>query len=787
MEDSPPPVPPKDAAYCQPRVDPDTIHVAPPGGSKRKRDTHDHDTPIHLRNGHLDVTDPDAHTPKRSRSHLPPSDADVSDDFATPGLRRKKKVGNLSNMSLRHAAQRQSQLQQRESRFQEGSLTDKPSEQPPTAFTRRNRIGSGDVRQIEELMADYHDGVDTPRGSVELQVEDEKRQMASRVRAITAESARREEGSGGLFRFGRSLAANFHPLTLWNKLWNETKEELIRQNMEEAERKARMKAEAEAKYAQLKAAGQLGLQSIGNLSSDARVSNEGSKARDSGIELETSHVSHRHQRTAGSQLLPPQNDTTDRSPSQVPESELKPSKTLRSRFHFKRPSISNLKNDIKRVKSDFNLTATVNGDPSSSVSPAKGDVSETSALKRSLSKFDLKKTHKLSKRVSDLEAKLGLARRELDEALVEASPMPMLGGRYERFTPQSTIRRPKFVPGKLPTLPSERLMNLDGLDFGDDTPKPRKAMDLTEELDVDGLNDDDTMRVRSERPYPPRAASLFSLPATNNEQQQQLTDTSANIGQAITSDLTQLNTSEVNDMDPNTIPIVASADAPDSTQTTNYSDLDAKLKALDANVKITQKSTKTKKRKSGIDDEDRAFKPGQDADEEEEEDWDGGVEKPKKKRKSAGGKTDGGGLQSNKRAAKRQTQGSPQSGKKAVGRVGKKKAKSAAKTEEEQDVNDQAVLDDATTANAADLASRTSLDSQGQPLQPLYEEQDEISIVPLKSAPVDPTARATPARYAGNLEERAGEGEETVITRSVVREGIVLDGREEFQWPDDVF
>jgi len=68
---------------------------------------------------------------------------------------------------------------------------------------------------------------------------------------------------------------------------------------------------------------------------------------------------------------------------------------------------------------------------------------------------------RLSRQVGDLETKLEYARRELSHAIQSTSPMPQWSSRHEKYTPSTStakIRRPQFIPGLLPSLPSERLL-----------------------------------------------------------------------------------------------------------------------------------------------------------------------------------------------------------------------------------------------------------------------------------------------------------------------------------------
>ncbi|KAK4580505.1 hypothetical protein LTR86_000708 [Recurvomyces mirabilis] len=744
--DSPPPVPRKDTPPTARKMDMD---YAPASGSKRKRPDQD-DTIYELRDGKLEPADLDSHTPKRSRQ----SSAEASD---TPGkqrsLRRKKKVGNLSKVNLRHAAEEQRLSQQvRESKFQEGSLTDRPSAKPPSAFTRMIRTDSGNIKQVDELMEGYNDSEVQLRDVVMGDIPQGTPADALRALQPPVDDAVRQE-SGGFFKFGRSLASNFRPVALWNKMWNETREDLIRQNMEEVERKRKQKEEAEATYAQMKASGQLGLKSVVNLGS--RFS-DSSTMRDSAIVIDSARPSIDHNRgpSHGSSLLAPSKEEASAS-NEAPETVTKTKGTFRSRFTFRKPSVSNLKEGLKRVKSDFNLAAAAgNRESSSSVSPIKADF-DGSTLKHSTSKFDLKKQQKLSKRVSDLESKLSLARRELDDALIEATPNPKLNNKYERFTPQSTLKRPRFIPGKLPSLPSERILMAENYGFGDDEASPRlqtepsMKLGMSEPMDLYGA---ETVKVTRGRQYPARADALFNL-------------TYENINNTLESDKNTM------DLDG---PTNQASTAPTQTDgTADYAALDAKLKALDSQQKTTRK-TKSKKRKSGADEDSKEWKPSKETDESAE--WEG---TPRKKRKSTGG--DNSSPQA-KRGRGQQTSPKTKKGANGIAKSVSEEAKQNAAEVMEEEEEQYSEVESANIEVGEDddliLPNRNSLDSQGQPLDPVYEEEEETSLIALNGDPKKPTATATPARFARvNGRSRSGSPhkrneayyrgpEETMITRA---------------------
>jgi hypothetical protein len=611
---------------------------------------------------------------------------------------------------------------------------------------------------MDELMEDYHDGVPTPRQSVD-HVNGHNSRMSKQLSAMDVEEVKKDEGAG-LFQFGRQLAASFNPTTLWRKLWNEPRDDTVQQGMEEAVRKARQKVEAEERYEQMKRSGQLGLQPVSRAAPYEKSETE--TPRDSGIEIDG--FNHSRSMSQASGLLHPLD-----SESEALDTASKPNKGLKSRLHFKKPSLSNMKNDLKRVGSDLNLAATIRRrESSSSLSPVKTDV-DNSALRRSESRYDLKKQQKLHKRVSDLEAKLAHARSDLNDALVEASPAPRLTSKYERFVPSGTMKRPKFIPGKLPSLPSERILMAEEavaaarrtLNNFENEDEPRNAIDLTNELDEEEVRND-TIRASRAHRYPKRASSLFNL---DNQHIEKPTQSAPNDNDNHHQNDTEVKAkttepADAENMDPNNI-TSTSSDAPtDPAQKANYASLDAKLKALDANVKLARKEAKPKKRKSGAKDDDKLFKPGR-AESDDDAEWEEVNPTPKKKRKS-GSASSPPGKRGNGATGKT---GSPQGKKKGgattnaetVSSSPKGKAKESQQTVDatrQRENGDAEVQEDDFSADEASPAdeeqpARTSLDSQGHPLDVVYEEEEETSKGPLNDDASKRTAQATSTRFAG--------------------------------------
>ena len=251
--------------------------------------------------------------------------------------------------------------------------------------------------------------------------------------------------SSGLFRFGKSLAATFNPSN-W-KIWSKQPRVVEETSQEKILRERR--AKAEKLYQELKAAGdfenhtrrassQQPHENFSGNTSRRRSTSQQPRERnveskhDSGVSFDSqgserrmSFDSAREGKRHGKIFVdPPKMPYSSASPAPG-EGGLSPTK--RRSFNFKKPSLSNLNRPDSDQGSDSGY----------------GD----HQAKRMPSKKDLQKQQKLVKRVSDLESKLDAARRQLNDTLHE--PLPQQVGR---------IGRPRFVPGALSTLPSERLL-----------------------------------------------------------------------------------------------------------------------------------------------------------------------------------------------------------------------------------------------------------------------------------------------------------------------------------------
>ena len=334
----------------------------------------------------------------------------------------------------------------RPSKFLEGSMNDKVSQRPPAIFTgdedaMERYVMSQGVDQ-EQVDASYDAGIDSSKPS-------------------------------GMYRFGKAIASSFNPSSIWhgiNGMWKEkeTKTNPGKQVLQERQAKA-----AEA-YAELKKSGYKGTQigPVRRRSEDiptVRFEDIGSLQqpfRDSAIDVGSSRSSTDRKDSNQSSIsvdtlkIPQTRTSKGRSPSPFSETgSRKPS------LHFRKPSLQSL----KKAKSHLHLPSTREEHHGSTpVSPLEtNDTSNLTLtgprLRKEPSRKDIAKQCKLSKKVSDLENKLEVARRELELSISTAPPVPEI---------PSYVGRKPFVPGALPSLPSEGNMCPPGSE-NDDSPVPK--------------------------------------------------------------------------------------------------------------------------------------------------------------------------------------------------------------------------------------------------------------------------------------------------------------------------
>ena len=258
-----------------------------------------------------------------------------------------------------------------------------------------------------------------------------------------------------MFRFGKAIASAFNSVSVWpglNGIWKEREKE----SQAIPERDA-LKAKAERKYAELKKSGYQGTQTatarpecqdVPEIKYQDIDDSRPSSFRDSGVDVDeyrsSSDVKDTDQFIASTDsLMPPSVPKAGRR-SASPFSDA--SSGRRSSIRFHKPSLEGL----KKVKSQVHLPSIKrHAEEAPSLPSTETDQAAGPGLRREASKKDIAKQYKLVKKVSDLENKLETARRELEMSIQQAPPVPDL---------PVHIGRKRFVPGALPSLPSERLL-----------------------------------------------------------------------------------------------------------------------------------------------------------------------------------------------------------------------------------------------------------------------------------------------------------------------------------------
>lgn len=233
-----------------------------------------------------------------------------------------------------------------------------------------------------------------------------------------------------IFRFGKSLAATFN-LSNWKIFSKEQQEDeeasqlrILRERQEKAEKL----------YQELKRTGHFRDSHVPPVFSAAPEEKIAAAKHDSGVGMRrSSEETTRAEKRMGRVFFDPPVLQDHGSPVSNVGSAA-PSSARRGSFHFKRPSLSNIRKGR---------------DHGSDSASAAGDTDGLRQPRKIPSRKDLQNQQKLVKRVSGLELKLDAARRELAAAL--GGPAP-----EKKAQPRG---RPRFVPGALSTLPSERLLS----------------------------------------------------------------------------------------------------------------------------------------------------------------------------------------------------------------------------------------------------------------------------------------------------------------------------------------
>jgi hypothetical protein len=347
------------------------------------------------------------------------------------------------------------------SKFEEASMRDRPSAKPPSMFLRSTR----DARPhssltVDQLMEDYH------RNATKDKINAARRPQSTQFTGLTHHpnesissnattfASSNSSKDSGLSRFGKSIQS-INPVSLWHK-YRESKENL-RQNyvsLNPAEQvMVDRQIQAEQAYAAYKREGRLG--------------NLGSKSTTNFTVYASGYAKPGDINGAPSNYGKPEPQVNRHSLDEPSTQRISaiPSKADAKKFHIRTPSMQ----DLKRIASGGHRSRSASPEKQQFLSEVEALPSKTlyrprsrhglvstadaDALKLSPSKKDLAKQVKLNRRISDLEAKLQAARRQLYDTVETAPPLPLMPSGHTRMS----TRAPERIE-PLPTLFSDSLL-----------------------------------------------------------------------------------------------------------------------------------------------------------------------------------------------------------------------------------------------------------------------------------------------------------------------------------------
>lgn len=285
----------------------------------------------------------------------------------------------------------------RRSRFIEGSMNDRVSEKPPSIFLRDDAA----VDDGKETKQDRQNG-----------------------------NSLGHRGSG-IFRFGKALASAFNPFGVWKGSQDaqKTQKEIMK------ERQAR----AEKAYAELKRSGYKGTKgaaggATGNNGVDPQIADATFKEIQEKMDYKLPAGDSRQSSTGLSQ------DDAQTATGRTKE-------TGRHETGFLK--VKSL-HELRKRTSALSIPSIRNRDVTPVPLPSH-EVSHHRPAQKRQSRKDLARQAKLLKKASSLEVKLERVRRELRELTQEDEPpVPTIC--------LDDVHARRFVPGALPTLPSERVL-----------------------------------------------------------------------------------------------------------------------------------------------------------------------------------------------------------------------------------------------------------------------------------------------------------------------------------------
>lgn len=319
-------------------------------------------------------------------------------------------------------------------------MHDRTSNKPPSLYTR------------EENAREHYTAQERTKNSAQ-----------SRHASLDGIGAYYEAGlesskSSSMYRFSRAIANAFKPVSGWRGFGG-GKEQPI--NTEKNVMQAR-KLKAEKEYAELKKNGFVVTHAALAVPrntivpairyEDTTEATRSAPHRDSGIHIDSSRSS--SERKSDGQVSQPDASWLSRpllpAIGRVPSPLSESSSPRKASVQFRKPSFQTL----KTVKSHIQLPSvkrTAPAAPDSSIDhdKPKEATSIEQSVRKQPSRKEIFKQQRLSKKVSDLEIQLEIARRNLKLSMNEDS-----------ITPSANLQTgvKTFVPGALPSLPSERVL-----------------------------------------------------------------------------------------------------------------------------------------------------------------------------------------------------------------------------------------------------------------------------------------------------------------------------------------
>ncbi|RMJ22550.1 hypothetical protein PHISP_06575 [Aspergillus sp. HF37] len=272
-----------------------------------------------------------------------------------------------------------------------------------------------------------------------------------------AESRQSSRSSSGIFRFGRAIAAAFNP---FGSSW--------RMSTSSGENDAEMRsrdediARVERAYEELKRSGYKGT-AKGNYTQQAAAAASNGNRVDSATTDQTwktiqDKLEGSEPPASGRQSRQDSTSSTQFSSSATP--------SRRDSGTLFRSSLQ----DLRRAKSSLAVATSIKR------SDAQAETGECSEVRKKKSRKELQKQAKLIKKVSNLEEKLERARRELREVAGHEETEGDGDDAPKSLCMDSRVHPRKFVPGALPTLPSERLLDAHAASASPEPmPKPEHA------------------------------------------------------------------------------------------------------------------------------------------------------------------------------------------------------------------------------------------------------------------------------------------------------------------------